>query len=136
LGLVTHKLWISSRWSGGFARQKLLAPLATLAAHAATLGLVFGCWIFFRAQSLPAAGQILSGILTWKHTGSRLISPQILMAIAGVTLVHLCVSKDAQLHETLPSASPGKRIMVYSLLLILLAFLAITNGAPFIYFQF
>ena len=136
LGLVIHKLWDSSRWCGQVARQKLLAPLVTVASHAATLGLVFGCWIFFRAQSFHAAGQIITGILTLKHMGTRLISPQILMAITGVALVHVCLSKDAKLHETLPDAAPGKRILVYSLLLILLAHMAVTDGAPFIYFQF
>jgi len=135
-GLVLHKLWSSSRWAGRFAQQELLRPLVTFSSHAVTIGLVFGCWIFFRAQSLHAARQVLAGIVTWNHSGTRLISPQILMAITGCTLVHLFMSKDAKLHETLPFASLGKRILVYSVLLILLVFFGITDGAPFIYFQF
>jgi alginate O-acetyltransferase complex protein AlgI len=136
LGLVIHKLWCASPWYGFMSRQKTLAPLANLLAHAATLTLVFGSWIFFRAQTLHAALQMQTGILTLKRSGERVMSPFILAAIACVGLVHLLQSKDAKLDETLPEASLPKRIVANAALLTLLVLFAVADSAPFIYFQF
>jgi len=137
LGLVVHKLWCAGPWHGWTSRRRSpLAPLANLCAHAATLTLVCGAWIFFRAQTFPAARQMLMSILTLKHSGDRVTSPFILAAIAGVGLVHVFQSKDAKLHETLPDAGLFARIVPYAVLLTLLALFAVVDGAPFIYFQF
>jgi D-alanyl-lipoteichoic acid acyltransferase DltB (MBOAT superfamily) len=135
LGLVVHKLWMSSPLAGRFAARRFLAPFANTFSHLLTLTLVCGCWIFFRAQTFTAAAQILKGILTLKH-GDHMLTSQIFMAVGGVTLIHLVVAKDSLLHDTLPQGPMAKRVAVYTGLLILLVFFAVTDGAPFIYFQF
>jgi hypothetical protein len=101
-----------------------------------TLGVVVLGWIFFRAGSWADATQYTSRLVAWSHDGTRLISPYILPAVAAVFLVHVLVQKDRLWAQEIPTRSLSFRILVYSCLTLLLACLAATDSAPFIYFQF
>ena len=101
-----------------------------------TLSVILIGWIFFRAQNLGDAWQFLSRIFSWNTGGTRLISPFILAALAGVGFIHLLIPKDRNWAEEVPQTTVPMRILAYSSLLILIVFLAATDAAPFIYFQF
>jgi alginate O-acetyltransferase complex protein AlgI len=131
LGLVGHKLWRS------FMPPKPGRNLLTeTISRFLTLGLVVGGWIFFRARTLNDALSYIGRILTWNHTGTHLLSPMILAAVAVVFLVHLVTPKDYNWAEDLPRRNVPVRIAVYGTLVICLALFSATEGAPFIYFQF
>jgi alginate O-acetyltransferase complex protein AlgI len=101
-----------------------------------TLGVVLVGWIFFRAQSLPAALQCLTRIMTWSHAGTRLISPYILAGLAVVALVHLLINKDRNWSQEVPERPIPLRIGAFATMGLLLCLLGATDSAPFIYFQF
>jgi alginate O-acetyltransferase complex protein AlgI len=136
VGLAIHKAWTSTRTSAAPALTGISGFAKQTASRMLTLGLVVVGWIFFRTQSFHAAFQMLKGIATFKHSGDRVMSPFILAAIAGVFAAHLFISKDRKLADELPTSPVNRRILVYTALLVLLAHMAATDGAPFIYFQF
>lgn len=104
-------------------------------AHSLTLAVVLLGWIFFRAQTLPQAGEMLGTLLSWGD-GTRLLSPHILAALCVVTAVHLAVSRNRNWPEEIANAPVALRIASYSVLLTILVSLGATDAAPFIYFQF
>lgn len=134
--LVAHKVW--TKWN----------PLASLKdyrsiqfvwagfSHMLTLGVVLLSMVFFRARTVSDAVSYLGRMMSWTHSGTRLMSPYILSAVVGVFLVHLLVNKDRNVAEELPQTSLIPRILVYSSLLLLLVVLGATDASPFIYFQF
>lgn len=119
-----------------FKGNSIFDAIWSLFSRLLTLGLVLLGWIFFRAESWGVATQYLSRLLSWSHDGTRLLSPYILPAVAGVFLVHLFVNKDRQWAHEMPLQSVWPRILAYSGLALLLTCLAATDSAPFIYFQF
>ena len=134
--LAAHKGWMALDPLARFKGNSIFDATWSLFSRLLTLGLVLLGWIFFRAESWSVATQYLSRLLTWSHDGTRLISPCILPAVAGVFLVHLVVNKDRLwAHEVVFRPLPV-RILAYSSLALLLVCLAATDSAPFIYFQF
>ena len=75
-------------------------------------------------------------MVSWTHSGTHLISPYILVAVAAIFLVHLLVNKDRNPAEELSQMSLIPRIAVYAGLLLLLVVFGATEASPFIYFQF
>jgi alginate O-acetyltransferase complex protein AlgI len=132
-GLVSHKLWLSRRSE---AQPPAPSFLGQTVSRLLTLGLVVGGWIFFRARTFHDAATFLGRILTWHNTGTRLLSPQILAALAAVILIHLLVPKDYNWAVEIPRHTVPVRILAYTSLVVALALFAATEGAPFIYFQF
>ena len=110
--------------------------LPKLAGWVLTMALVFVGWIFFRAAGLGNATTMLTRILTWDTDGVRLISPQILMALAMVVGAHLCVSKDSNWVSWIIARPMPVRIAAYTVLLMTILCLGARESAPFIYFQF
>jgi hypothetical protein len=92
--------------------------------------------VFFRAQSVSDAAAYLNRMVLWSHSGARLISPYILLAVAAVFLVHLLVNKDRNLAEELPRMCLASRTIGYASALLLLVVLGATHSAAFIYFQY
>ncbi len=136
LALAAHKYWTSQ--ADSLARLRGFVPrlLSQTSSRLLTLSVILIGWIFFRAQSLGDAWQFLSRIFSWNTGGTRLISPFILAALAGVGFIHLLIPKDRNWAEEVPQAAVPMRILAYASLLILIVFLAATDAAPFIYFQF
>jgi alginate O-acetyltransferase complex protein AlgI len=133
VGLVAHKLWSSRSSAAPPAGRNFPAEIIS---RLLTLGLVVGGWIFFRTRSMHDALDFLGRILTWNTAGTRFFSPQILTVAAAVVLVHVMVPKDYNWSLEIPRHKVPVRILAYAVLTVLLALFAVTEGAPFIYFQF
>ena len=101
-----------------------------------TLGLVLLSFVFARAATLADAGTFLKRLLTFRHDGTRLISPYIVPAVVVVVLAHFVLRRDGNWVAETVARPVWYRILAYSALLIILTFLAATEGAPFIYFKF
>ncbi len=134
--LAIHKAWTSWNPLATLQGRAEFRALWQLFSRVLTLSVVLLGWIFFRAESWSAATQYVSRLMTWSHDGTRLVSPYILSAIAAVLLAHLVVPKDRLWVREIPAGALSVRVLVYSSLALLLACLAATDTAPFIYFQF
>jgi hypothetical protein len=93
-------------------------------------------WLFFRADSWSVGVQYLSRLLAWRHDGTRMVSPYILLALAGMVLTHLIIQKDSNWAREITQRSAPVRIVNYTALALLIACLGTTDASPFIYFQF
>jgi D-alanyl-lipoteichoic acid acyltransferase DltB (MBOAT superfamily) len=136
MSLVIHKVWMTLNPLAAITIRPAFHALWAFLSRLLTLGVVVLTWVFFRAESWGTATQYLTRLVTWSHDGTRLLSPNILPAIAGVLLVHLFVDKDRLWAQELPARTPVFRVLAYSGLALLLACLSATDSAPFIYFQF
>ncbi len=136
VSLAIHKAWTS--WDP-LAKLKMYPGFQvvwSLFSRFLTLGVVMLGWIFFRAGSWADATQYTSRLVAWGRGGTHLVSPYILPAVVAVFLVHVLVQKDRLWAQEIPARSLSFRILAYSCLTLLLACLAATDSAPFIYFQF
>jgi alginate O-acetyltransferase complex protein AlgI len=136
VALALHKAWMSWDPLAVLKESSAFQGLWSLFSRMLTLGVVVVGWIFFRAESWPTATQYFGRLVAWSHNGTRLISPQILSAIAAVLLIHILVKKDRQWAQEIPARPPLSRVLAYSSMALLLACLSATDSAPFIYFQF
>ena len=134
VALIVHKAW---RWLlGKKAAVFDQSRIVSLAGWALTMALVFSGWVFFRAAGFHNATTMLARIFTWNTGGVRLLSPQILMALAMVGVAHLCVPKDSNWSLWIVERNIPIRIAAYTLLLMTILCLGARESAPFIYFQF
>jgi D-alanyl-lipoteichoic acid acyltransferase DltB (MBOAT superfamily) len=136
VALAVHRAWQGVCPWRDRPLPGLLAGLWRAASQALTLGTVLVGWIFFRCEGLPKSWDFLTGILTGKTDGIPLTSPHILMALTGVSLAHLLISKHRNWCEEIPNASVTWRIATYTGLFLMIVTLGATDSAPFIYFQF
>jgi alginate O-acetyltransferase complex protein AlgI len=136
VALAIHKAWASWTSLAPLRARPLFQALWSPVARLLTLGVVVFGWIFFRATSWDAACSYVQRLFSWSHEGTHMVSPYILAAIVGVVTVHVFVKKDRLWAQEIPAATMWLRILAYSCLAILLACLAATDSAPFIYFQF
>jgi alginate O-acetyltransferase complex protein AlgI len=134
--LAIHRAWTAWNPLGSFSEHSAFRLLWSMFSRFLTLGVVLVGWVFFRAQSWADALLYLNRMLTWSELGIRLLSPYILLALAGVVLAHLLVQKDRNWAQEIPERSLPVRIGAYATLMLLLSLLAATDSAPFIYFQF
>lgn len=134
--LTIHKVWTTWNPLAILKGRRWFGLVWTGFAHALTLGVVVLSMVFFRAQSFSDATVYLHRLLLWSHGGTRLLSPYILSAVAGVALVHWLVNKDRNLAEELPRMSLVPRIAGFASLLLLLVVFGATDSEAFIYFQF
>ena len=102
--LAIHRAWTA--WGPLAALEENAAPhlLWTLFSRLLTLGVVLLGWVFFRAQSWSSAS--IRAQVFVEPEGTRLISPYILPAAAGVFLVHIFMNKDRTWAHEIPFAAP------------------------------
>ena len=136
VALAVHKGWCAWDPFAALKDNPVFQSVWSVCSRFLTLGVVVLGWIFFRADSWAAATTCVARILTWSHGGVRLMSPYIIPALVAVVLTHLLVQKDRNLAHELPSRTLPLRVAAYSCLATILACLAATDSAPFIYFQF
>jgi len=136
LALAVHKLWLGSAGSAVEYLGVLPRFVWKIVSHFLTLTVVVVGWIFFRAHSLGDAIGMISRIMTWETSGTRVLSHHIVAALLAVAFTHLIVAKDSNWAEEMPGRGVPIRVLAYSALLILIVCLGATDAAPFIYFQF
>ena len=136
VALAVHKAWSAWKPLGELNAFPILKFVSTQLSRVITLGIVLLGWVFFRAQSWSDATEYLFRVLTWTSDGTRMISPYILAALAGVCLVHLILPKDRNWAHEIARRSVPVCGLSYAALLFLLVCFGATDSAPFIYFQF
>jgi len=136
VALAIHRLWSQWRGEASESANAALAFLSNIGARVATLAIVLVGWIFFRAQSWDAAVMYLNRMVTMAPDGTRLVSPQILGALAVVVAAHLAIRKDRNWAHEIPQSPLPVRIGAYASVAVLLSVFAASEVAPFIYFQF
>lgn len=136
VSLAVHKAWMTWNPFETLKTNTIFRVFWSIISRSLTLAIVLLGWIFFRAESWELACQYVKRLATWSSDGIHLMSPYILPATAGVILVHLLIQKDRLWAQEIVARSIPIRIFAYSSVAILLACLAATDSAPFIYFQF
>ncbi|HEU0161170.1 MAG TPA: MBOAT family O-acyltransferase [Rhizomicrobium sp.] len=158
-GLHGFYLTVNHAFRHFVKRTGLTAPAALrLPLHAAAVLLTFAAtslaWIVFRAQSLDAAGRVVSGLMGGGHSAIVSFSPLAAVTLLLLTVIIWFMPNSMQMlwrHDpALPSpygadqVTPARRLawaptrgaaIAYGLLCIA-AVLALSNLKPFIYFQF
>ena len=147
MGLVAERALRgrSSRSSGG--RHPATSPRGVTSTARAILAMtttfvfVHVCWVFFRAPSLGAAGQILERMFVAPFSGVRAAEPaagpgwewRYLVAVLPVLILH-----GAQLgHEWYGLKKTGtRRALAFGLMVFLLLVVHRSERPAFIYFQF
>lgn len=134
--LAIHRMWKGRDPLVSLKNRPRFKFVWALFSRLLTLGVVLVGWLFFRAQSMTAAGQYLSRLMAWTHDGTRLVSPYILSALVIVFLTHLIFPKDRNWAQEIPQRSLPVRIVNYTALALLIFCLGATDSSPFIYFRF
>ncbi len=136
VSLAIHRVWVAWAPLSSLENRPTFQFFWALFSRLLTLGVVLIGWLFFRAESWPAAIEYLSRLMVWSHDGTRFVSPYILPAVAAVFLTHLFIQKDRNWAQEIPQRLIPERIMFYAALVLLIVCLGVTDSAPFIYFQF
>ena len=136
LALAGHRIWLAYKPNWTTTNSIFAHHFGPLLARFATLAFVALSLIFFRTQTLGNAIHYFSGIFSHGHHGERLLSIYIYPVIAALFLAHLLINKDRNLALELPQRPVLVRVGVYASLLTVLACLAATQAAPFIYFKY
>lgn len=134
--LSIHKLWTTWNPLSSLKNVRSYRLLWTPFSHLLTLAVVVLGMVVFRAQSVSDATSYLSRLLSWAHDGTRLGSPYILTAVAGLILANLLVGKNRNLALELPQMTLAPRIVGYATLLLALVLFGASDPVSFIYFQF
>jgi D-alanyl-lipoteichoic acid acyltransferase DltB (MBOAT superfamily) len=133
--LAANRVWTACKPSPGWMQNPVVRFVGNLLARILTLGVVVLALVFFRTPSVADAMTYFGGMFV-RHPGDRLMSIYIYPIVALVFLAHLLVNKDRCLALELPQRPVWIRVGVYASLLTVLACLAATEAAPFIYFKY
>jgi alginate O-acetyltransferase complex protein AlgI len=134
--LAAHRIWLSCKPSPAWAGSLVVRWLGALCSRALTLGVIILALVFFRTPGLADALNYFHGMFSPGHHGERLMSVYIFPVVAVIFLAHLFVNKDRNIPLELPERPAWVRVGVYAFLLTVLASLAATEAAPFIYFKY
>ncbi|MBP1631715.1 MAG: putative poly(beta-D-mannuronate) O-acetylase [Acidobacteria bacterium] len=138
-----HGLWLAAeRAVVETRRSRGLAPLPDTwwlraVKRVATFHLVCLAWVFFRADSLATAGEVLRRIFTGWGTATTLLTPAVLVAIA-VGLAAQYVPRSAVNHGLIGFSRlrPAIQGVLLAFTLMVIDALGPEGVAAFIYFQF
>jgi alginate O-acetyltransferase complex protein AlgI len=136
VALAVHISWMAWKPFGSLDKVAWFRATWTVASHVVTLGTVLLSFAFARTQTLSEAFVYIKRIITWDSTGTHMVSPYILPAVAAVVIVHLLIHKDRNIVEEWAVKPMPIRILSYSSLVLLLALIGASTDTPFIYFQF
>ncbi len=134
--LAIHRAWKIRDPLASLKENPWFQAVWNVGSRLLTLAIVVIGWVFFRARSWQDAWTYLGRMLSWTHSGTRLWSPYIIAAVIAVVAAHLWIRKDRNWSEEIPARPVVIRAGAYLALTLLIVFLGVTEGAPFIYFQF
>jgi alginate O-acetyltransferase complex protein AlgI len=112
-------------------------PGAVLAQRVATFHFVCLGWVFFRAESFAGAFGVLGRLLTGWGVGPALVTPVLVLVIAGSLLMQYLPHHPAQhLQVAFSRLRPWAQGVGVAMVLSAITILGPQGVAPFIYFQF
>ncbi len=137
VALCIHKIYAKSR------RNKKESTVGAIASVLATYMFVCVCWVFFRAENMGMAMDVLSRMFIWKDGITQIFSWSVfsIVIVAVANIAAWIKAKNAQSKEVngyYPVLDLNKlgSMIFFFLLILLIAAWAYTNANPFIYFQF
>ncbi len=136
VSLAINRIWSALNPFSMVPKRSWVVVMQTTLSRCLTLSVVIVAWLFFRAESWALALQYFSRLFAWDRSGTRMVSPYILMALVAVALTHLFVNKDTPWPEGMAQRSVPARVLCYTALVLCVVSLGATDSAPFIYFQF
>lgn len=137
LALCVHKLWMKVR--------KNKKPTTVGSAFSVVLTYIFVCicWVFFRAENLTIALDVLKRMIIWENGISQMYSWSF-FAIGVLVIWQITVfikSKKSNLNKTedfypIFDLSKISGLIIFITFVLFVLCVAYTNANPFIYFQF
>ena len=133
--LVVHKIWHRAHPNAHGGLRRWLSILMSVA-------FVCLCWVFFRAQTLSQAEQVLQKLFVWTDGVRHLYSWSVfaLLCLIGATAWCERFHRDQNgvVHGEMPRFRAGTFSGAFAMTLLvgLTLVLMYTGGNPFIYFQF
>ena len=137
LALCVHKLWMKAR------KNKKTIAFGSVVSVFITYVFVCICWVFFRAENLAIALDVLKRIVLWESGISQMYS-WAFFAIAVLVIWQIIafiksrkkgLNKTEDFYPVFDLSKLGGLIIFITFLLFVLC-VAYTNANPFIYFQF
>ncbi|MGZ8610812.1 MAG: MBOAT family O-acyltransferase [Actinomycetota bacterium] len=108
-----------------------------LAARIATFHVVCLGWVFFRADSIGSAFEVLGRLVRGWGEGTGLVSPGVALAIAGMLLIqNVPRTPAARLQIVFSKVGPVLQGAALALVLFTITSLSPEGVSPFIYFRF
>jgi D-alanyl-lipoteichoic acid acyltransferase DltB (MBOAT superfamily) len=133
---LTGERWVKQWWASGHPEPVLPRRLTAILQWVLTFHLVCLAWIFFRADSLGTAFDVIGGILSGTQP-SELVTGLLLVTI-GLMLASQFVPPRAveQAQVRFTTLGPGVQVACLALALTVIDVLGPDGVAPFIYFRF
>jgi alginate O-acetyltransferase complex protein AlgI len=128
--------WVKQWWAEGHPEPVLPSQLTALLQWVLTFHLVCLAWIFFRAESLGTAFDVIGGIVSGTQP-NELVTGLLLLTI-GLMIASQFVPPRAVEHAQVRFATlgPGLQVACLALTLTVIDVLGPDGVAPFIYFRF
>ncbi len=135
--LCVHKLFL------GIRKNKTGTAIGSVLSGMLTYVFVCICWVFFRAESLSAALDVLTRMFVWQDGITQIYSWTLfcIVLVSAASLVAVVKSKRAgntqiQGDYLLLNLNKFGHLVIFFTVIFLFICLAYTNANPFIYFQF
>jgi alginate O-acetyltransferase complex protein AlgI len=135
-GFLCGERWIKGRWHASEAGQVVPDRVGSVLQVVLTFNLVCLAWIFFRADSIPTAFDVIWGILA-SDKPSELVTPFLLLVIGLSIASQFVPSRFAeQVQWRFSAMALGLQAVAFAAALTVIDVLGPDGVPPFIYFQF
>jgi D-alanyl-lipoteichoic acid acyltransferase DltB (MBOAT superfamily) len=136
-GFLAFERWVTGWWRATHPEPVMPTVVSTPLRWLVTFHVVCLAWIFFRAESLGAAFDIIGRILSSGGPPSTLVTGVALATIAGALVVQLAPrDAAAPLQRALARWTPAAQVGALVLTLTAIDAFGPDGVAPFIYFRF
>jgi D-alanyl-lipoteichoic acid acyltransferase DltB (MBOAT superfamily) len=136
VGQVVGRLRRRRRIAGGLSPDPV-SPVAVLRARVVTFHLVCLGWVFFRADSMSSAFEVLGRLVHGWGEGADLVTPMVVVTIAAMlVLQNLPRTPSERLQDVFSRAGPILQGAALAVVLFAITTLGPQGVPPFIYFRF
>jgi len=136
LGQVIGRWRRRSRVERGLPGEPV-SPATIMRARILTFHLVCLGWVFFRAESLGSAVDVLARLATGWGEEAPLVTPLVVLAIGGMLLLqNLPRTPAVRLQLVVSRAGPVLQGAAFAIVLFVITAVGPSGVAPFIYFRF
>jgi len=133
--LVVHKAFVSWRGFPGKLPNTFANKIGAVASGLFTFLLVCVTWVFFRAQTLEAAGIMLRKMFAWTNVGAMIQNPWLYVVIAFVLVAHI-LATFVRLGRVWRRTPLFFKTMAWTAFAVTVVLFTPLDPQPFIYFQF